>query len=53
MAENDTNCKSMVLFCDILIAEFYENCGSCFAAKQFVDIKLGAKCLLTLTSFYK
>ena len=31
----------------------YENCGSCFAAKQFVDIKLGAKCLLTLTSFYK
>ena len=24
MAENDTNCKSMVLFCDILIAEFYD-----------------------------
>ena len=31
----------------------FENCGSCFAAEQFVDIKLGAKCLLTLTSFYE
>ena len=29
-----------------------ENCGSCEAAEQFVDIKLGAKYLLTLTSFY-
>ena len=29
----------------------FENCGSCFAAEQFVDIKLGAKYLLTLTSF--
>ena len=29
----------------------FENCGSCFAAEQFVDIKLGAKCLLTLTSY--
>ena len=30
----------------------FENCGSCFAAEQFVDIKLGSKYLLTLTSFY-
>ena len=30
----------------------FENCGSCFAAEQFVDIKLGAKCLLTLTSYF-
>ena len=30
----------------------FENCGSCFAAEQFVDIKLGAKYLLTLTSYY-
>ena len=29
----------------------FENCGSCFAAEQFVDIKLGTKCLLTLTSY--
>ena len=29
----------------------FENCGSCFAAEQFVDIKLGAKSLLTLTSY--
>ena len=34
----------------------FENCGSCFAAEQFAaeqfaDIKLGAKYLLTLTSF--
>ena len=28
-----------------------ENCGSCFAAEQFVDIKLGAKYFLTLTSY--
>ncbi len=27
-----------------------ENCGSCEAAEQFVDIKLGAKYFLTLTS---
>ena len=30
----------------------FENCGSCFAAEQFVDIRLGAKYLLTLTSYY-
>ena len=30
----------------------FENCGSCEAAEQFVDIKLGAKYLLTLTSNY-
>ena len=30
----------------------FENCESCFAAEQFVDIKLGAKYLLTLTSLY-
>ena len=30
----------------------FENCGSYFAAKQFVDIRLGAKYLLTLTSYY-
>lgn len=27
-----------------------ENCGNCFAAEQFVDVKLGVKDLLTLTS---
>ena len=30
----------------------FENCGSCFAAEQFGDIRLGAKYLLTLTSYY-
>ena len=29
----------------------FENCGSCYAAEQFVDIKLGAKYLLPLTSY--
>ena len=24
----------------------FENCGSCFAAEQFVDIKLGAKLMI-------
>ena len=37
----------LLLFTDNVMLE---NCGSCFAAEQFVDIKLGAKCLLTLTS---
>lgn len=31
----------------------FENCGSSFAAEQFVDIKLGAKDFLTLTSLYQ
>ena len=35
-----------------LTSYYYENCGSCFAAEQFVDIRLGAKYLLTLTSYY-
>ena len=30
----------------------FENCGSCLAAEQFVDIKLGTKDLLILTSYY-
>ena len=34
------------------ILRYDENCGSCFAAEQFVDIRLGAKYLLTLTSYY-
>ena len=29
---------------------YNEDCGSCFAVEQFVDIKLGAKDLLPLTS---
>ena len=29
----------------------FETCGSCIAAEQFVDIKLGAKYLLILTSY--
>ena len=28
----------------------FENCDSCIAAEQFVDIRSGAKYLLTLTS---
>ena len=32
------------------IAYNKKNCGSCFAAEQFVDIELGAKELLPLTS---
>jgi len=35
-----------------MMNKIYENCGSCFAAEQFVDIKSGVKYLLTLTSIY-
>ena len=30
----------------------FENCGSCFAAEQLVDIKLGSKGILPLTLLY-
>ena len=39
--------KSSQSFC--VVCEI-ENCGSCFAAEQFVDIELGSKALLPLTS---
>ncbi len=31
----------------------YENCGSCFGAEQFVDIKSGERHLLTLILYEK
>ena len=38
-------------YCDFVLRYYYENCGNCKAAEQFVDIKLGTKYLLTLTSY--
>lgn len=35
-----------------MMNKIYENCGSCFATEQFVDIKLETKYLLTLTLIY-
>lgn len=51
----DSECLRVLCASGIRLAPIVveRRCGSCLAAEQFIDIKLGAKYFLTLTSIDK